>query len=153
MLQILGTYQSGTGTAAKNLITQLPLVANEFPEVAGCRPGTINVRLDSELYVVAPDHRTLPIHWNDNDFPDGERFDLLRVNMRLPLDAPEVKAWLYIPHGSPHRSTPAVHEIIAPDVQPPPVHGARCQLSIPRKYCFGPACLPSYLGQKQMYVY
>jgi hypothetical protein len=84
MLELFGIHQKGTGTATPNLATQLPLIAKEFPEVAACHHGTINLNLDSPLFVIAPDHRTKPIHWNDKDFPDGEVFDWLRIRIEAP---------------------------------------------------------------------
>ena len=95
-----------------------------------CYHGTINVELDVPLFVVAPDHRTKPIHWDDA-FPDGEVFDLLRIWFQALRDSTPVNAWLYIPHGSQHRRTPYLHEAIAPkklEIQ----DNVRCKITIER---------------------
>jgi hypothetical protein len=63
---LAGTRCHGTATAHLNLRSQLPLIAPEFPEVADCHPGTINLLLDQGLLVVRPDHRTRPIPWHPN---------------------------------------------------------------------------------------
>jgi hypothetical protein len=113
-----------------NLAVQLPLIAAEFPEVAACHYGTINVELAVPLFVIAPDHRTQAIHWNDAGFPNGEVFDLLRIQFEAPLDAGPVNAWLYIPQGSPHRRTPCIHEVIAPHLNI--AAGVQCRIRINR---------------------
>ena len=130
MIRIEGERQSGLAAAHKNLAKQLPLIAAEFPEIADCHHGTINVHLVVPLLVVAPDHRSQPIHWDDADFPDGELFDLLRVQFQSPLDAAPVAAWLYIPHGSPARQNPCIHEVLAPKLDIPAK--AKCRLTINR---------------------
>jgi hypothetical protein len=106
MITIEGVRCEGLNAAHNNLQTQLPLIAEEFPEVAECYHGTINVELPVPLIVVAPDHRSKPIYWDNANFPHGEVFDLLRIEFEAPLDAAPVTAWLYIPHGSPARRTP-----------------------------------------------
>jgi hypothetical protein len=110
---LAGTRCHGTGTAHLNLRSQLPLIAPEFPEVADCHPGTINLLLDQGLLVVRPDHRTRPIPWHPN-FGEGERFDLLRIEVEAPSGADRMKGWLYIPHGSPHRQNLRYHELLLP---------------------------------------
>lgn len=144
MLEIEGTHQKGTGTASNNLKIQLPLIAKEFPEVGDCHFGTVNVLLDSPLFVVAPDHRTLSIPWNSKDHPNGEVFDLLRISIEIPKGSTALKGWLYIAHGSPHRATPNVHEVIVPFIQnfSP---GMRCKLVINRKFATTPPFHPGYM--------
>lgn len=94
----------GLGVATGTLARQLPLIAQDFPEVAGCFPGTLNLKLELPLEVTRPDHRTPPLAWT----PSGrtrEVFDLLRIELEFAhLPAP-VKAWLYVAHRSPHRAT------------------------------------------------
>jgi hypothetical protein len=130
LITIPGLRRAGMNAAHGNMAIQLPLIAAEFPEVANCHHGTINVELAAPLFVVGPDHRTRAIHWDDAGFPDGEVFDLLRIQFEAPHDAPVVDAWLYIPHGSPHRRTPFMHEIIAPHLNIPA--GVQCRIRIDR---------------------
>jgi hypothetical protein len=150
MLELIGIHQKGTGTATTNLATQLPLIAREFPEVAACHHGTINLNLDSPLFVIAPDHRTKQIHWNDKDFPDGEVFDWLRIQIEAPVGASPVNAWLYIPHGSIHRGTPTVHEVMANQRLNTSL-GTKCKILIDRKWFETPFFQPGYL-QAGIYV-
>jgi hypothetical protein len=130
LLVIPGVRVPGQGMAHHNLATQLPLIAVEFPELAGCHAGTINLELQFPLVVIAPDHRTRPIHWDDKHFQNGEVFDFLRIQFEASGTKP-VDAWLYIPHASPHRSTPRVHEVIAPQLLAIPA-GAQCIVRIDR---------------------
>jgi hypothetical protein len=143
MLAIGGSYQQGTGTASSNLKIQLPIIAQAFPEVINCH-GTINVKLDTNLFVITPDHRTGRIRWNDGNFPDGEVFDLLRVSLAIPDGSAAFDAWLYIAHGSPHRAMPDVHEFISHHWANNITHGMQCRLLIYREYFSVPPVHPPY---------
>jgi hypothetical protein len=105
------------------------MIAAEFPEVANCHHGTINLLLDLSLLVVVPDHRTKPIPW-DPSFGPGEVFDILRIDLEAPLGTPSTPAWLYIPHGSPHRQNLSYHEVIAARLQLNA--NARCRVGVHR---------------------
>jgi ADP-heptose:LPS heptosyltransferase len=102
----------GLGVASGTLSRQLPLIGASFPEVADCHPGTINLQLKQGLQVRHPDHRTPPLAWT----PSGrtrEVFDLVRVELELLASGRHFPAWLYVAHGSPHRLTPTILEVIA----------------------------------------
>ncbi|MBL4835020.1 MAG: glycosyltransferase family 9 protein [Pseudomonas sp.] len=118
---------AGLGVARRTLARQLPLISEHFPEIARCHQGTINVTLDQPLLLTKPDHRTAPLAWT----PSGrttEVFDLLRVELELGASPARVPAWLYVAHGSPHRDTPSVHELIAPPLDLADIR--RCRLHI-----------------------
>ena len=103
---------AGFGVATGTLARQLPLIGREFPEVNACHPGTINLQLERPLRLLCPDHRTAPLAWT----PSGrstEVFDLLRIELEFAGMPARVPAWLYVAHGSAHRQTPRVHEVIA----------------------------------------
>lgn len=129
MIWIEGTCCEGLRAAAGNLSVQLPVIAAEFPEVANCHRGTINLQLDFPLLVLVPDHRTKPIPWHPG-FGAGEVFDLLRIELEAPAGAVSVPAWLYIPHGSLHRQHMQHHEVLAPKL--PIRYGDRCRIGIAR---------------------
>jgi len=111
LIAITGQIRNGIGAAAQTLSHQLPYIVNEFPEVAACRCGSINLKLEVPLMVLIPDHRTKPIAWLPGN-PKTEVFDFVRIELEAPCDAPAVPAWLYIPHRSPHRRELRVHEVI-----------------------------------------
>ncbi|MCU1730116.1 MULTISPECIES: glycosyltransferase family 9 protein [unclassified Pseudomonas] len=103
---------AGLGVARGTLARQLPLISREFPEVHACHPGTLNLQLEHPLHLLRPDHRTAPLAWT----PSGrstEVFDLLRIELEFAQMPERIPAWLYIAHGSVHRQTPSVHEVIA----------------------------------------
>lgn len=118
----------GLGVATGTLARQLPLISEEFPEVAGCYAGTINLEFSVPVAVVRPDHRTAPLAWT----PSGrttEIFDLLRIELEFSHLTERIPAWLYIAHSSPHRRTPTIHEAIAPRIN---LNGAtHCRLHLP----------------------
>ena len=119
---------SGLGVATGTLARQLPLISRSFPEVADCHPGTLNLQLSRPLRLIHPHHRSAPLAWT----PSGstkEVFDLLRIELEFDHLAHRVPAWLYVAHGSPHRQTPAVHEVIATRLE---LNGAkRCRVHLP----------------------
>jgi hypothetical protein len=87
------------------------------------------LQLERHLLVMAYDHRTPPIKWQEDGGP-SEVFDIVRVKFEARGKISDT--WLYVPHGSPHRRDLRSHEIIAPskiDI----VDGERCLLHIPRK--------------------
>ncbi len=111
ILSLRARIVPGLGVAQRNLARQLPLISQEFPEVADCHPGTINLVFESAMEVTQPDHRTVPLAWT----PSGrttEVFDLVRAELEFDQLPARVPAWLYVAHGSPHRCTPSVHEVI-----------------------------------------
>jgi hypothetical protein len=132
MTSIRGQIVKGTGTACSNLRTQLPKIADAFPEIRAAYPGTINLELEQGLIVVGADHRTPPISWNEQHHAGGEIFDLVRLRFFVPESAgTPVKGWLYVPHGSPHRMNPKIHEVIA--ISKRDLHlGMRCKIEIDR---------------------
>jgi hypothetical protein len=130
MFQIDGLYAPGNGFASKELPSQIPLIVPQFPEIAGCFLGTINLILDRPLLVVKPDHRTMGLTWR-GDPAQQDAYDFLRIEFEGPIGAPAVKAWLYIPHRATHRKHLNVHEVLAPTMLPIS-HGDRCRIRIHR---------------------
>lgn len=82
LLSISARIVPGLGVAKGTLARQLPLICQNFPEVADCYPGTINLEFEFPLTVTQPDHRTAPLAWT----PSGrttEVFDLVRIELEL----------------------------------------------------------------------
>jgi hypothetical protein len=111
LIVISGRIRHGIGAAAHALSYQLPHIAKEFPEVATCYHGSINLELEVSLKVLTPDHRTKPIAWLPGN-PKTEIFDFVRIEIEAPRNASAVPAWLYIPHRSPHRRKLRIYEVI-----------------------------------------
>jgi hypothetical protein len=126
---IQGTVQKGLGGAHKNLVTQLPLIAAQLPEIRDGCPGTLNLELDSSLIVIAGDHRTPLIKWHP-DHALGEVFGLVRVDLEAFAGLKAVRAWLYVAHNSDHRRNLRMHEVIGPKV--PVQVGSCCKFRIIR---------------------
>ncbi len=118
LISFSGTVQKGSGTASGNLKIQIPLIAEQFPEISACHPGTINVQLDvKDFRLAASDFITLPIPWRpDHTNPKckgPEVFHFTRIYVQ-PEGEPRYCAWLYGPQQSPHRKKPGYIEIISP---------------------------------------
>lgn len=118
MLEVRATHKSGTGTASRNLVTQLPVIGVAFPEINGCHFGTINLELECPIIFIGYDHRTAPIAWDMHRPTVTEQFDLVRVTVELKTSRIPKPAWVYIPHDSPHRGHLKTHEIIAKERLP-----------------------------------
>lgn len=116
MLKVNAEIVHGMGVACKNLKLQFPLFVGDFPEAAECFPGTINLRLESPIILVRPDHRFGPMTW----VPGSKRlevFEFLRIGLNFPERPGVQKAWLYVAHNSPHRDDPHIHEVVAPKIE------------------------------------
>jgi hypothetical protein len=112
-LSLKARIVNGLGVAKGTLARQLPLISHEFPEVSGCHPATINLELDTPMMVIQPDCRTSPLAWTTSG-RTIEIFDLVRIEIECKHLPSRIPAWLYFAHGSPHRRTPCIHEVIAP---------------------------------------
>ena len=114
MLRLDGVYHlTWSGAAKKNLVRQLPLIAESFPEIAGYYPATVNIRFAPLIVIAKADHRTLPLNWKagGEDGETGEVFDLLRCRLTVG-DRPPAAALIYVGHWSLHRLDPHKHEFL-----------------------------------------
>ena len=127
MVTISGRHVRGFGAANQTLRAQMQHLMKSCPELAGCFHGTINVILDCQLDVVAPDHVIGPIDWSGDGV--GELFGLRNILFELSGEQP-ANAWLYIPYRSAHRLNPFHVEIIAPEMKLQP--GASCKVHFDR---------------------
>lgn len=125
---INASITNGLGAATQTLAHQLPLIASEFPEIAVCHRGTINLRLEVPLWVLVPDHRTKPIAWWPGR-SKTEVFDFVRIELEVPTYASAVPAWLYIPHDSPHRKTIHIQEAITTQLNLTGVESCRIKIN------------------------
>lgn len=126
-LELSATIIPGLGAASRNLVLQLPLLSRDFPEMAACHPGTINLRFEQPLVVTRPDHRSAPLAWVPGRTAT-EVFDLVRIELQLPHGRASEPAWLYVAHRSPHRQDPCIHEVIAAHQD---LHGiSRCRIRV-----------------------
>jgi hypothetical protein len=116
MLTLTGRIIPGFGIASGNLEKQLPLVAEEFPEVGTCHRGSINLLVDYPLRIDKPDFITTMIDWGEQQ----EIFHLTRIRIEPILDPtnanrrfPQHVAFIYGPQNSKHRQDPFHLEVIA----------------------------------------
>jgi hypothetical protein len=116
MTILTGRIISGFGIASGNLEKQLPLIAEEFPEIAACHAGSINMMLDFPLRIDKPDFITTTIDWGEQQ----EIFHLTRIRLEPVIDRAIGgrssllhAAWIYGPQNSKHRQDPFHVEVIA----------------------------------------
>ncbi len=129
-----GTTVKGLGAATQTVALQMEHFRRWFPEVAECQPGTINVQLEEALRVQNPDFTTEKIPWHPSHRRgDGERFSFLRVGFEIPTGEGPVPAWIYIPHGSPHRYNLFQIEIMAHPIERVR-YGMPCRIHIEKEH-------------------
>jgi len=123
---INGVVVQGLRAATRTLELQIPLIEKEFPEIGSCRRSSINIQLKNALRIEKPDHTTGPILWAG---PPGEIFSFLRVSLEFPIGAGPKRAWIYVPHDSPHRNNRCQVEVICPPIQNLG-YGSQCRIHI-----------------------
>ncbi len=128
MTNIKGTVVRGIGAATLTLKLQMPYFAKIVPEIKDCHLASINLEMEQGLRIFNPDFTTPPIPWAGEP---GERFSFLKVGFAYPVGSPHRRAWIYIPHGSPHYYNPFCIEIITEFIRGLS-YGAVCQVQIPK---------------------
>ncbi|MFZ2960222.1 MAG: hypothetical protein WA705_25350 [Candidatus Ozemobacteraceae bacterium] len=117
MLSVKGKIQKGTGQGQNTLREQMPFFKECFPEVANCRPGTINILLEKPLVVMVPDFTSLSLPWHPalKLVKEGEVFQFVRIRLVIDGQKP-VNAWIYRAQFSPYRENPFLIEVLAPSM-------------------------------------
>jgi hypothetical protein len=134
-IQLEGEIVGGLGAGQFSLTLQLPYFTSRFPQLAGCHPGTINVRLSQPLRIEYPDFETPPLKWAGHNQP-AEAFRFVEVQFESPIGAPHRPAWIYIPLGSPHQNNPFQVELMSHFINQPEAisAGTRCLINIDRPH-------------------
>jgi len=130
MVTIRGTIVKGKGEGKNTLREQMPLFKPCFPEVADCRPATLNIRLDKPLVVLSADFTTPSLPWHPalKLAKSGESFQFVRITLTLDGGKP-VKAWIYRAQFSPYRNDPFFLEVLAPPLDFAGLPG--CTIEVP----------------------
>jgi|GEM_PF-842938 len=115
MMTIKGKIQKGLGESQNTVREQMPFFRECFPEVADCRPATINVLLEKPLVIITPDFTTQPLPWHPafKIVKGGETFQFVRIKLSINGQK-SVEAWIYRAQFSPYRDNPFYIEILAP---------------------------------------
>lgn len=127
MITIDGVVVSGLRFAGSvSIPAQVPCFERGMPELAGVHFGTINLRLDRRVRIDNPD-REFACVWNGYQ----EVFGFLEIRIEFPIGGESRQAWIYIPHGSPHREDRWQVEILAKTIEGLS-YGSRCRINLPR---------------------
>lgn len=115
MVMIKGTIQRGAGQSQNTIKEQMPFFRDCFPEVADCKVGTLNIRLEKPVVVTNPDFTTRSLPWHPalKLAKSGEMFQFVRIRLTLEGQKP-VNAWIYRAQFSPYREDPFLIEVLAP---------------------------------------
>ena len=129
-LAVEGVTVSGMDGAATLLHHHLPHFAKDHPEPAGCKPDTINVRLDRPLRFKTPDFCI-----GSFSYLSGieESYGFVMIGLELSLGSLQRRAWIYLPDKSPHSDNCHQVEIIAPPREAVATD-ARCRIHIQRQF-------------------
>ncbi|PKL50140.1 MAG: hypothetical protein CVV42_03895 [Candidatus Riflebacteria bacterium HGW-Riflebacteria-2] len=114
---IKGKIQRGLGESKNTVHEQMPFFRKCFPEVGGCKEGTINILLEKPLVILTPDFASQPLPWHPafKVVKGGEVFKFVRVSLTVEGCKP-VKAWIYKAQFSPYHDNPFYIEVLAPDI-------------------------------------
>lgn len=114
---ITGTPTGGLGWATTTVALQKPLMEPYLPELSGCHPATINLRLETNLRIEKADVVTPPLDWSvdwkEKRMPP-ERFWLTRMEFEVVGKTGRILGWIYDAEFSPHRPNPWFVEFLAP---------------------------------------
>ena len=131
MVEIDGRIIRGFSWATKYLKTQIPLIARQFPEIARCHRGSINVLLDKPLRIHKPDFITREIDWGV--MKEVFHFTRIRFALLPRTGRPRThKAWIYGPQNSPHRGNVFYVEVITRKIDLGRIK--RCRICIDRPH-------------------
>ena len=108
----------------------MPFFEQVFPDVKDCHPATINLKLETPLRIRNPDFTTTPIQWESKG---SEVFSFLRIRFECPLGTEPRRAWIYIPHNSPHRHKVFQVEVLTEKIDGL-VNGTPCLIHIDEAY-------------------
>jgi hypothetical protein len=131
---IRGKIQKGLGESKNTVHEQMPLFKEVFPEISGCKEGTINILLDKPLVIISPDFTTEPLPWHPafKVVKGGEVFKFLRITLTVDGFEP-VQAWIYKAQFSPYHDNPYYIEVLAPEINFTGTPG--CKIEV-RSNCF-----------------
>ena len=128
MISVVGTVTEGLRAASGfTIAAQMPFFVKKIPEMATSYCGTINLRLEEQVRIDDPDHEIFCM-WAG---PPGEMFGFLEITVEFPIGTEPRRAWIYIPHDSPHRGNRFQLEIISQTIVGL-TYGSRCRISLPR---------------------
>jgi hypothetical protein len=131
VITIDGEVVDGIGRAHTAIAFQLPHLIGRFPVLAGCHPGSVNLRLAEALRINNADFLTPPIQW----YPQSiEQFAFLEVAFESPLGEALRRAWIYMPANSPHFYDVYHVELIAPFLSGGTATGTRCRIHIDKPH-------------------
>jgi len=89
-----GIITPGVGAATGDLQARLPIFRQEYDELQGCFPGTINVDVGAPIDVKI-DFRTLPQQCGN----EVHAFEFIRVLFEYPVGTEPIRAWIFQPYG------------------------------------------------------
>ena len=129
-LIVEGVVVSGMDGAATMLNHHLPHFAKDHPELADCKPGTINVRLDRPLRFKSPDFCIGSFSYLNGR---EESYGFVLIGLEVPPGSPPQRAWIYLPDNLSHMDNWHQVEIIAPPLETVTID-ARCRIHIQRSF-------------------
>jgi len=90
-----GKIVSGVGAASRELLWQLPILAQYYEELRNAHPATINVDVSNPIDLKI-DFKSYFI----GNWPYLFRVEFVRVQFEFPLGTiPDAKSWIYQPYG------------------------------------------------------
>ena len=112
-----GKIVPGFSGAAGSIKKQKPFLQSYIPDISSVHDGTINVQLESPLFVREYDIETPPIEWVTGFW---EIFRIIRARIQLcpcePSFGNAIPCLLYFAEASPHHFNPYLVEVVTKEL-------------------------------------
>lgn len=108
-VRLLGKIVHNLNVAHKNIAMQKPYFVQDYPELAHCYNGTINLVFEKKFRLEKPSFSIKDVYWTESK-RKKESFDFFRIS--LFINKQIIPAWIYSPSNSPHKTNFYFKEVI-----------------------------------------
>lgn len=108
-VRLLGKITHNLNVAHKNIAMQKPYFVQDYPELAHCYNGTINLVFEKEFRLDKPSFSIKDVYWTESK-RKKESFDFFRISLFIHDQI--IPAWIYSPSNSPHKTNFYFKEVI-----------------------------------------
>lgn len=108
-VRLLGKITHNLNVAHKNIAMQKPYFVKDYPELAHCYNGTINLVFEKKFRLEKPSFSIKDVYWTESK-RRKESFDFFRISLFIHNQI--IPAWIYSPSNSPHKTNFYFKEVI-----------------------------------------
>lgn len=108
-VRLVGKITHNLNVAHKNIAMQKPYFVKDYPELAHCYNGTINLVFEKKFRLEKPSFSIKDLYWTESK-RKKESFDFFRISLFIHDQI--IPAWIYSPSNSPHKTNFYFKEVI-----------------------------------------